>query len=245
MRLLSSVLTCAVTVAWLANAAVAKAEEASPNGKGIAGGALLGAELVMDVEAALKVKSPWAYLGGGLAGAAAGGVGGYFVEQSVDTARIPMLMLAGGITLAIPTTVAVLSASAYEPPATYVVDQQPTDEPVADPARATTPAPTPAAPTPPPATAPNDTAPPATTPAPSAPPAPATGTPSGAARGRQLAKRPARRPRLPPALIDVDPNQVSISVPNVEVRQVFTRAEVAMGAPRATEVRIPVLNVLF
>ncbi|HET9929214.1 MAG TPA: hypothetical protein VFQ35_00940 [Polyangiaceae bacterium] len=243
MRLLSSVLTCAVTFAWLANAGVAKAEEASPNGKGIAGGALLGAELVMDVEAALKVKSPWAYLGGGLAGAAAGGVGGYFVEQSVDSARIPMLMLAGGITLAIPTTVAVLSASAYEPPATYVIDQQPADEPVADPARATTPAPAPAAPTPPPATAPNDTTPPATTPAPSAPP-PGPGTPSGALRGRHIAKRSAPR-RLPPALIDVDPNQVSISVPNVEVREVFTRAEVAMGAPRATEVRIPVLNVLF
>jgi hypothetical protein len=38
---------------------------------------------------------------------------------------------------------------------------------------------------------------------------------------------------------------VSVSIPNVEVRQVFTRAEVAMGAPKATEVRIPVLNVLF
>ena len=101
------------------------------------------------------------------------------------------------------------------------------------------------APTPPPATAPNDTAPPATTPAPSAPtPAPATGTPSGAARGRQLARRAQPR-RIPPALIDVDPRQVSLSIPNVEVRQVFTRAEVAMGAPRATEVRIPVLNVLF
>jgi hypothetical protein len=197
----------------------------------------------MDVEAALKVKSPWAYVGGGLAGAAAGGIGGYFIEQSVDSARIPMLMLAGGITLAIPTTVAVLSASAYEPPATYVVDQQPADEPVADPAH-TTPTPTPAGPTPPPPTAPNDS-PPATTPAPSAPaPAPATGTPSGAARGRQLARRSTPR-RIPPALIDVDPKQVSISVPNVEVREVFTRAEVAMGAPKATEVRIPVLSVLF
>jgi hypothetical protein len=251
MRLLSSVLTCAVTFAWLARAGVAHAQEASPNGKGIAGGALLGAELVMDVEAAFKVKSPWAYVGGGLAGAAAGGVGGYFVEQSVDTARIPMLMLAGGITLAIPTTVAVLSASAYEPPATYVVDQPPADEPVADPASPAT-AP-PLAPSPPPASAPNDTAPPATTPSPTAPsPTPGTGTPptstpqpSGAARGRHLAKRAPQPRRLPPALIDVDPNQVSVSIPNVEVRQVFTRAEVAMGAPKATEVRIPVLNVVF
>ncbi|MFZ5891141.1 MAG: hypothetical protein ACOY0T_08825 [Myxococcota bacterium] len=243
MRLLPSILTCAVTVAWLAHAGVANAQQASPDGKGIVGGALLGAELVMDVEAAFKVKSPWAYIGGGLAGAAAGGVGGYFVEQSVDTARIPMLMLAGGLTLAIPTTVAVLSATAYEPPATYVVDKQPTDEPVADPARTSAP---PAAPTPPPPTAPNDTPQPGSTPAPSAP-APAPGTPSGALPGRKVARHEhTHRPRrIPPALIDVEPNQVSVSIPNVEVRQVFTRAEVAMGAPRATEVRIPVLNVLF
>ncbi|MGC4093632.1 MAG: hypothetical protein QM756_38180 [Polyangiaceae bacterium] len=239
MRLLVSISTCAaVIVACLAHAGEAQAQQASPNGKGIVGGALLGAELVMDVEAAFKVKSPWAYVGGGLAGAAAGGVGGYFIEQSVDTARVPMLMLAAGITLAIPTTVAVLSASAYEPPATYVVDQGPTDEPVADPARSSAPAP--GAPAPAPAAAP-----PAAAPAPAPAPAPATGTPSGA-KSRQIAERQSPRPRrVPPALIDVDPNQVSLSVPNVEVREVFTRAEVAMGAPRATEVRIPVLNVLF
>jgi hypothetical protein len=191
----------------------------------------------MTIEAAFKVKSPWAYVGGGVAGAAAGGVGGYFIEQSVDSARVPMLMLAAGLTLAIPTTVAVLSASAYEPPATYVVDQRPTDEPVADPARPSGPAPTP-----PPGTAPPAGAPPA---APGATPTtpPVTPAPSGAARGRQLAERSRRR--IPPALIDVDPDQVSVSVPNVEVREVFTRAEVAMGAPKATEVRIPVLNVLF
>jgi hypothetical protein len=46
-------------------------------------------------------------------------------------------------------------------------------------------------------------------------------------------------------LIDINPRQVSLSVPAVEVRDVFSRFEVAMGAPRATEVRIPVLNVLF
>ena len=234
MRLLPSVLTCAVTVAWLAHAGVAQAQQASPNGKGIVGGALLGAELVMDVEAAFKVKSPWAYFGGGLAGAAAGGVGGYFVEQNVDTAQVPMLMLAAGITLAIPTTVAVLSASAYEPPATYVIDQQPTDEPVADPAR-------PAGST----SAPAGSAPPAGPPAAAPGATPTTPVPSGAARSRQLAERRSPARRIPPALIDVDPDQVSLSVPNVEVREVFTRAEVAMGAPKATEVRIPVLNVLF
>jgi hypothetical protein len=206
MRVVSSVLTSAVVFSLLASSRPAHADEASPTGKGVAGGALLGGELVMAVEAAFRVQSTWAYIGGGLAGAVAGGVGGYFVERDA-TARYPMLMLAGGLTLAIPTTVAILSATAYEPPATYVQDQAPADEPVADPPQAT-------------------------------PPPPKT----GATRTRPVAKR---LPLAPPALIGVEPDRLSLSVPSVEVRDVFSRAEVAMGAPQATEVRIPVLNVLF
>jgi colicin import membrane protein len=48
-----------------------------------------------------------------------------------------MLMLAGGMALAIPTTVAVLSATAYEPPASYTQDRAPTDEPIAEPPQPT------------------------------------------------------------------------------------------------------------
>jgi hypothetical protein len=173
----------------------------------VAGGALLGGELVMAVEAAFKVQSTWAYIGGGVAGGIAGGVGGYFIERD-NSARYPMLMLAAGLTFAIPTTVAVLSATAYEPPATYVQDQAPADEPVADPPQATPPPP----------------------------------VKSGATRSRPVAKR---IPSAPPALIGVEPDRLSLSVPSVEVRDVFSHAEVAMGAPKATEVRIPVLNVLF
>ena len=50
--------------------------EASPNVKGVVGGALLGAEVVLVTQAALDVEPTWAYVVGGLAGAAAGGVGG-------------------------------------------------------------------------------------------------------------------------------------------------------------------------
>jgi len=206
MRVVSSVLTSAVVFSLLAATGVARAEEASPTGKGVVGGALLGAELVMAVEAAFHVQSTWAYIGGGLAGAAAGGVGGYFVERD-SSARYPMLLLAGGLTLAIPTTVAVLSATAYEPPGTYVQDQAPADEPVADPPKPSTP--------------------------------PKTGT----TRTPRTAER--RRPQAPPALIGVEPDRLSLSVPAVEVRDVFSKTEVAMGAPQATEVRIPLLNVLF
>lgn len=206
MRVLSSVLTSAVVFSLLASTGRAHAQEASPTGKGIAGGALLGAELVTAVEAAFRVQSTWAYIGGGVAGAAAGGIGGYFIERD-STARYPMLMLAGGLTLAIPTTVAILSATAYEPPQTFVQDQAPADEPVADPPQAV----------PPPVK-------------------------SGARKAHPIAQR---KPSPPPALIGVEPDRLSLSVPPVEFRDVFSRAEVAMGAPQATEVRIPVLNVLF
>ena len=69
-------------------AGTAQADEVSPTGKGIAGGALLGAEAVMLVEAAFKVKKKWAYAVGGGVGAIGGGVGGYFVEQNGD-AKLP------------------------------------------------------------------------------------------------------------------------------------------------------------
>jgi hypothetical protein len=107
-------------------------EKASPKGKGIVGGALLGAEAVMLTEAAIGVKPRWAYLVGGGAGAIAGGVGGYFMEDNFS-AKTNMFLLSAGMVLAIPTAVAVLSATQYEPPANYVQDQAPRDEPIADP----------------------------------------------------------------------------------------------------------------
>jgi len=53
----------------------AHAEEVSTTGKGIVGGSLLGAEVVLATEAAFKVQPAWAYVVGGVGGAAAGGVG--------------------------------------------------------------------------------------------------------------------------------------------------------------------------
>src|SRR3954468_19223070 len=136
----------------------AHAEDVSTTGKGIVGGSLLGAEVVLATEAAFKVQPGWAYLVGGVGGAAAGGVGGYFIEQDANP-KTTMLMLAGGMALIIPTTVLVLSATAYEPPASYTQDRAPIDEPVAEP--------------PTPATSPT----PADAPAPA--PVPSTTTPAG------------------------------------------------------------------
>jgi hypothetical protein len=47
-------------------------------------------------------------------------------------------------------------------------------------------------------------------------------------------------------LLDFEPTQVTLSVPAVELRDVYTQREIAeLGVSQATEVRIPVLSVLF
>ncbi|MBI3202657.1 MAG: hypothetical protein HYZ29_14050 [Myxococcales bacterium] len=191
------------------------ATEASPTGKGITGGALLGAEVVMLFEAAIKVKKPWAYALGGIAGGVAGGVGGYFVEDSGD-AKLSIYLLAGGMALAIPTTVAVLNATSYDPGADATEDRGTKDEPVAE------------------------------------PPQPTAAPPQGAtkkARSRRVARRAPAQPELytaPPALVGASPSTLSLSLPAVEVRNAYSRAElVQYGVKQATEVRVPVMRFVF
>jgi hypothetical protein len=220
----------------------------STTGKGVVGGTLLGAEIVLASEAAFKVQPTWAYLVGGLAGGAAGGVGGYFIEQDASP-KTTMLILAGGMALVIPTTVAVLSATAYEPPASYTQDRAPADEPIAEPPQpsgAPSPAPAPATTSP---TGNEVTAPPAPVVTP-----PATGAapgPTGAVRKqrhRSVARRtlPLDYHLSPPALIGLSSEALTLGVPAVELRGVYSRREVAMfGVSQATEVRVPVLSFLF
>src|SRR5450755_2386591 len=213
--------------------------EVSTTGKGAVGGALLGAEVVLDVEAAFKVQPTWAYVVGGVAGGIGGGVGGYFIERSASP-RTTMFMLAGGMALAIPTTVAVLSATAYEPPASFTQDKAPIDEPVAEP-----PAPAGAVPAPATSTTPAGTQ---MTPPPApvvSPPPPAAAPTSSLHRQRALARRtlPLDYHLSPPALIGLSAEALTLGVPAVELRGVYTRNEIAMfGVSQATEVRVPVLN---
>jgi hypothetical protein len=125
-------------VAALAAAAVvggsgsARAEEVSPTGKGITGGALLGGEVVMLGEAIAGVKPTWAYVVGGVLGAGGGGYLGYLAEKNGDP-KISFYMLAGGMAFAIPTTVAVLQSTSYKPEQDYTEDRPATGAPVADP----------------------------------------------------------------------------------------------------------------
>ena len=99
MRKLSLVLAlAATTLATLPRTALAAEDqaEASPTGKGITGGALLGGEAVMLTEAALKVKPWWAYALGGVAGGIAGGVGGYGSTRTCPKAEIVPLTADAG-----------------------------------------------------------------------------------------------------------------------------------------------------
>lgn len=89
-------------------------EETNVIGKGIVGGALVGGEAVMLVQALVGVKPWWAYAVGGGAGAIGGGIGGFFLADA-GTGAAPMALLTAGLILTIPTTIAVLSATAYQP----------------------------------------------------------------------------------------------------------------------------------
>jgi hypothetical protein len=122
---------------WLAAAAVAAAITLAPSsaraqqaendnrvsarGKGIAGGILLGAEVVMIPIGIAGVKAWWPYVLFGAVGAGGGAVGGYFVEQVAEggdktgPAEPSLYMLAGGAALIIPTLVVILNATAYDP----------------------------------------------------------------------------------------------------------------------------------
>jgi hypothetical protein len=220
------VLTLALGWSSAAHAADGAGETTtSATGKGIVGGALLGGEAVMLVEAAADVQQGWAYgLGGGL-GAVAGGVGGWFAEDK-GSARLSMYLLVGGMALAIPTTVAVLSATAYEP-VNYTEDRPPpADEPVAEPPQPTGPAAAPESP------------PPVISPPPKEP---------GESRLKTRKTAPvARAVRVKPALVAIDQGSLTLSVPAVEVRQAYTRTEVAvLGVKQHTEVEVPMLSVVF
>jgi hypothetical protein len=212
-----------------AQVSLAQSVEPSSTGKGIVGGTLLGAEIVLLTEAAIDVSPEWLYYVGGAAGAVGGGVAGYFLEDKL-TSQSNMLLLAAGMLLVIPTTVAVLSATAYEQPVEYTQDTPSKDEPPADPALPIQPIN--------PATT-DDTSGPAST-------SPALPSPAPAPQSRNQKSR--HRHSLPlPALVGIDAQQrIHLGIPAVEVRDTFTRVEVAQFAVKQrTELRIPLLRVAF
>ncbi len=112
-RVLGTKLTCAAAVIAAVTTFLpthAAAEPVSPTGKGIVGGALLGAEVVIIGEAIAGVEQPWLYAVGGVLGAGGGATAGYFLESSAHP-RVSVSMLMGGMALIIPTIVVYLDAT--------------------------------------------------------------------------------------------------------------------------------------
>jgi hypothetical protein len=228
---LSAVLAAAV----VAVPREAQAEEVTPTAKGIVGTALLGGEIVVFAEAIFGVRSPAAYLIGAGAGAVAGGVGGYFIEQSVDDGRIPAYLLAGGLALMIPAIVVALDATRYMPTEGAREDTPPANLPPSDPGKpggssvvgAEAPAATPA-----PSPAPTD----GTT------PAPTTTPPSSGGGGTQA---PVRAPVS--SLFDVHGKSFRMGMPVPDFRPIMgANDRNKMGvANQGNEVRFPVVKVAF
>lgn len=217
VRSIAIVATSLLTVSYVTTAT------AEPKGKGIVGGTLLGAEAVLLTEAAFDVSPNWLYYVGGGVGAVGGGIGGYFLEDQLSS-KSGMALLAAGLLIAIPTTVAVLSATAYEPKVAATQDTVPTDEPQAEPVIA-------------PAGTDTNQTPSTTAPTPAATPAPVTS---------QSTAKPRRR-ALAPVLVAMDDHaNLHLGLPAVEVRDTYSRAEMQrFGLQQHSELRVPLLRVAF
>ncbi len=210
-------------VAVSAPAREARADEVSPTGKGIVGGALLGAEVVTITEALANVKPGWAYVVGAIVGGGGGGVAGHFIENGSTDGKVPMYMLAGGLALIIPAVVLTLNATRWQPEEGATEDSAPTG-PAAEPGAVGGSI----------VGAPNVAPPP--TPAPSAP-TPALPPPAAAP--------PAPTPP-PQSLFDVHGGSLRLGVPVPDVRPVYSLAEQRQyGLHAETELRMPMLHMTF
>lgn len=210
----------------------AQAEDVSPDGKGVSGGALLGGEAVVFVEALLGVRSGTAYLLGAGGGAVAGGVAGYLVEQSVDDGRLPAYMLAGGLALIVPALVVALDQTRYLP-SEQAREDRPLAAPPSDPGKRGGAAVIGAEPAPAPTT-------PAAAPASPAPASPAP-APAGAGGGS------APKASAPVSLFNVQGGTFKLGLPLPEVRPVFTAGQKrSLGVEGAgSELRFPVVGLTF
>jgi hypothetical protein len=104
------------------SARAARADASAANAaKGTVGGAMLGAEIVLLTESALRLDQGWMYLVGGAAGAGAGAYLGYRIGDGSNN-KPPAFLLAGGIALLIPTIMGVLTATQYALPDSYRTD---------------------------------------------------------------------------------------------------------------------------
>ena len=236
-KLRAAVFAAITAGATVAAPGTARADEVSPSGKGIVGGALLGGEVVTFGEAIFGVRSTLAYVIGAGAGMAGGGVGGFFLEKQVSDGRIPAYVLAGGLALLIPAVVIGLDATRYMP-TEGAREDKPVVLPPSDPGTpggssviGAEPAQTPPA-----------TTPPGTVPTPAPAPAPAPGPGGGGGGGTPA-------PRAPQAsLLNLTGGGgFAVGVPLPEVRPILGAAERSrLGVQdRGSELRFQVVSVTF
>ncbi len=192
----------------------------SNTGKGIAGGALLGAEVVMITTAIIGAEDIWPYLVFGAVGAGGGAAGGYFLEDGVTEPEPALYMFAGGMALIVPTIVAMLNATAYSPDEDLEEGEIETEDKPASPAKA-------------PGAAPG------AVPGGGAPASPVLDVKTGA-----------RRPYVPLSFVGFDASKsvtsIHAGVPAVQVRPMFSLEEISRyGVAQETEVHVPVMSGRF
>jgi hypothetical protein len=196
--------------------APAHADEINPTPKGIVGTGLLGGEVVMLGEAAFGVKAGWAYIIGGIVGAGGGALAGHYIETGADP-KVSVYLLAGGMALIIPTTVAVLQATSYTPPEDYTEDKPASGAPVPEPPR----------------------------PAPGAPPGGASIPARTSPLVLHYHWQPAKL-TLPIGLLDLDEGAFKVAMPAVEIRPVYQLDEMQKyGLEQKHELRVPVFSATF
>jgi hypothetical protein len=221
---LTTLATSAPSVARADNTA----STVSPTGKGIVGGALLGAEVGTIIESIAGVHSPWIYLISDVVLGAGGAVGGWEVEQNSSDGRAPVFMLAGGLGLLIPAIVLTLNGTRYQPSENATEDHAPTNAPAANPGT------------------PGGSI---VTPSPGSSPAPAPATPppsSGATPPGPTSSNPGRAgvPHL--SLVAVGTDGMHLGLPVPEVRSTFSLSEQRQyGMAQQTEVRMPLVKIVF
>jgi MFS family permease len=214
---------------------VARADEVSPDGKGIAGGALLGGELVTITESLAGVRAGWAYGVFGGAGVVGGGVAGYFVEHAESNGQGAVYMLAGGMALIIPAVVLTLNATRYHPSDSATEDKPPPGIPPADPG-----APGGNAVTGPGIVVPAPTSPPV------APP-PSGGVPTSSLTPTPVSPSgPSVAPMSLFAVGVAKETSLRLGLPVPEVRPMYSAAEQkAYGLPQHAELRMPIFRLSF
>lgn len=233
----------------------ANVQYVTPTGKGITGCALLGAEAVTLIQAAAGVRPRWAYIVFPLLGAAAGGVGGYFLEEAgadgTDTTMTGVAVgsLILGLGLVVPSVIAYVNATTYRPESDVSEDAAPANTPIDE---STT---TPGAPAEGGAATPTPT-----TPGPAGTTGGAGSTSGGAPSatgegGNSSSLPPVRvrrsvaiaRPTLrPTGLVDLTGRGLSLAVPSFTVENSVSLHDMRQyGLAPQSEVRIPVLSGSF